>query len=221
MNFLYNPTKRLIDITASLVLAVLFLPIWIIIPILMKLENPDYPILYTPDRVGKGGGLFKLLKFRSMIMLKGKNGKLEHAVSVWKNNKALFDKYKKSGWKLEIDSDPRITKLGKFLRQTSIDEMPQVFNILKGDMSLVGPRAYVQPEIDDAIKRFGKKNINPFIKASYSVKPGLTGPWQVAGRNKISWKNRVKMDAAYAKRQSTIEDLMIIVKTPFAMISKW
>jgi exopolysaccharide production protein ExoY len=187
----------------------------------MKFEHPEYPILYTPERVGKDGRLFKLLKFRSMIMLKGKNGNLEHAVNVWKDNKALFEKYKKSGWKLEIDSDPRITKLGKFLRQTSIDEMPQVFNILKGDMSLVGPRAYVQPEIDDAIKRFGKENIGPFIKSSYSVKPGLTGPWQVSGRNKISWNKRVKMDAAYAKRHSILEDLLIILKTPFAMISKW
>jgi len=86
---------------------------------------------------------------------------------------------------------------------------------------LVGPRAYVQPEIDDAIKRFGKENIGPFIKSSYSVKPGLTGPWQVSGRNKISWNKRVKMDAAYAKRHSILEDLLIILKTPFAMISKW
>jgi len=221
MSLIYNSTKRLMDIVASLILVVLFLPIWIIIPLLMKFEHPEYPILYTPERVGKDGRLFKLLKFRSMIMLKGKNGNLEHAVNVWKDNKALFEKYKKSGWKLEIDSDPRITKLGKFLRQTSIDEMPQVFNILKGDMSLVGPRAYVQPEIDDAIKRFGKENIGPFIKSSYSVKPGLTGPWQVSGRNKISWNKRVKMDAAYAKRHSILEDLLIILKTPFAMISKW
>ena len=221
MSLIYNSTKRLMDIVASLILVVLFLPIWIIIPLLMKFEHPEYPILYTPERVGKDGRLFKLLKFRSMIMLKGKNGNLEHAVNVWKDNKALFEKYKKSGWKLEIDSDPRITKLGKFLRQTSIDEMPQVFNILKGDMSLVGPRAYVQPEIDDAIKRFGKENIGPFIKSSYSVKPGLTGPWQGSGRNKISWNKRVKMDAAYAKRHSILEDLLIILKTPFAMISKW
>ncbi|MBU1071360.1 sugar transferase [Patescibacteria group bacterium] len=217
----YEPIKRLIDITASLVLAVLFLPIWIIIPLLMKLEHPSYPILYKPERVGKDGNPFNLLKFRSMIMLKSKNGKLEHAVGVWKNNKELFEKYKKSGWKLEIDNDPRITKLGKFLRQTSIDEMPQVFNILRGDMSLVGPRAYVQPEIDDALKRFGKEKIGPLINASLSVKPGLTGPWQVAGRNKIAWNKRVKMDAAYAKRQSILEDIAIIIKTPFAMISKW
>ena len=156
-----------------------------------------------------------------MIMLKSKNGKLEHAVNVWKNNPKLFEKYKKAGWKLEIDDDPRITKLGKFLRQTSIDEMPQVFNILKGDMSLVGPRAYVQPEIDDALKRYGKTQIGSHIDTSLSVKPGLTGPWQVAGRNEIPWNKRVKMDAAYAKRQSILEDFAIILKTPFAMISKW
>jgi exopolysaccharide production protein ExoY len=221
MSHIYNLTKRLIDIAASLVLAALFLPIWAIIPLLMKIEHPDYPILYRPDRVGKDGNLFKLLKFRSMIMLKNKDGKLEHAVGMWKKNKKLFEKYKKAGWKLEIDDDPRITKLGKFLRQTSIDEMPQVFNILNGDMSLVGPRAYVQPEIDDALKRYGKKQIGPHINASLSVKPGLTGPWQVAGRNEIPWNKRVKMDAAYAKRKSLLEDFLIIFKTPFAMISKW
>jgi exopolysaccharide production protein ExoY len=221
MNSAYYPIKRLVDIVASIILVVLFLPIWIIIPIIMKLENPQYPLLYKPARVGKDGELFKLYKFRSMIMLKGKNGKLEHAVNVWKKDKTLYEKYKKTGWKLEIDDDPRITKLGKFLRQTSIDEMPQVLNILQGDMSLVGPRAYVQPEIDDALKRFGKKKIGPFINASLAVKPGLTGPWQVSGRNKIAWDKRVEMDAAYAQRQSILEDLTIIFKTPFAMISKW
>ncbi|KKT37170.1 MAG: Sugar transferase, probable phospho-glucosyltransferase, partial [Candidatus Collierbacteria bacterium GW2011_GWF1_44_12] len=133
---------------------------------------------------------------------------------------ALYEKYKKSGWKLELDEDPRITKLGKILRQTSIDEMPQVINILLGDMSLVGPRAYVKPELEDAVKRYGKK-IEPLIKDSLSVKPGLTGPWQVSGRNTIPWDQRVAIDADYAKRHSLLYDVYVILKTPFAMISKW
>jgi len=211
--------KRFLDIIAALILIILFLPVWIIIPILMKLEHYQYPLLYKPIRIGKNGKSFNLFKFRSMIMLEEK-GKLVHAIGIWKKNKELFEKYKKSGWKLEIGNDPRITKLGKILRQTSIDEMPQVFNILKGEMSLVGPRAYVQPEIDDAIKRHGKK-IKPYIKKSLTVKPGLSGPWQVSGRNKIPWKDRVKMDAEYAKKLTFAKDIIIVLKTPLAMLSKW
>jgi lipopolysaccharide/colanic/teichoic acid biosynthesis glycosyltransferase len=210
MNPIYEPIKRLIDITTSLVLAVLFLPIWIIIPILIVLDSKGTSF-YTQKRMGKNGKIFKLYKFRTM-----KNG----ADKFWKSNTKLSNKARQSGWKLEINDDPRITKLGRFLRQTSIDEMPQVFNILKGNMSLVGPRPIREIEIKDALKRYGKK-IQSYIDSSLTVKPGLTGPWQVAGRNDIPWNKRVRMDAAYAKRQSILEDLSIIIKTPFAMISKW
>ena len=215
----YNFVKRTIDIAGGLVLLILFLPIWIIIPILIKLDSKG-PIFYLPERVGRGGEHFNMFKFRSMKMLTDKNGQPVHAVEYWKQNKKLYEKYKKSGWKLEIREDPRITNIGRILRQTSIDEMPQVFNILKGDMSLVGPRAYVQPEIEDAKKRYGKKII-PLIKKSLTVKPGLTGPWQVSCRNDIPWDERVKIDAGYAQRRSLLEDLLILFKTPFAMISKW
>lgn len=215
----YNLIKRTVDVIAGLFLLVLFLPIWIIIPILLKLDSKG-PLFYCPERVGKDGKLFKMFKFRSMKMLTDKNGKPVHAVEYWLQNKELYEKYKKSGWKLEIKEDPRITRIGRILRQTSIDEMPQVLNIIKGDMSLVGPRAYVQEEIEDAKKRYGKK-IVPLIKASLTVKPGLTGPWQVSGRNDIPWNKRVEIDAQYAKRRSLLEDFLIIFKTPFAMISKW
>lgn len=215
---LYVVVKRLVDIIASLVLIILFLPIWIIVPVLIKLESRG-PILYLPERIGLNGSKFLMYKFRSMKMFEI-NGKQVHAVEFWKANKDLYEKYKKSGWKLTLEEDPRITKLGKILRQTSIDEFPQVFNILLGDMSLVGPRAYVQPEIDDAIQRFGPR-ITKLLKISLSVKPGLTGPWQVSGRNKIPWNKRIEIDSDYAQRRSLLYDLQIIVKTPFAMISKW
>jgi lipopolysaccharide/colanic/teichoic acid biosynthesis glycosyltransferase len=214
----YETVKRAVDITAALVLIILFLPIWLIVPILIKLESKG-TVFYTPDRVGRFGKTFKMIKFRSMKMFEI-GGKEVHAVEFWKYNKDLFEKYKKAGWKLTLEEDPRITRLGKILRQTSIDEFPQVFNILKGDMSLVGPRAYVKPEIDDAIKRYGagiKKN----IEVSMTAKPGLTGPWQVSGRNVIPWDKRVEMDAAYAKKKSLLNDFVIMFKTPFAMISKW
>jgi len=214
----YDFVKRLIDIVGSLILTVCFVPIWIIIPILVKLDSKG-PIFYKPDRVGKGGKLFKMLKFRSMKMFEI-NGKAVHAVEFWKAHPDLYEKYKRNGWKLELDEDPRITKLGRILRQTSIDEMPQVFNVLTGEMSLVGPRAYVEPELEDAKKRYGK-NVENLIKQSLSVKPGLTGPWQVSGRNEIPWNQRVAIDADYAKRRSVIYDIYIILRTPFAMISKW
>jgi len=215
---LYDFTKRIIDIFGALILSVLFLPIWIIIPILIKLDSKG-PILYRPDRVGKKGKIFKMLKFRSMKMFEI-NGQAVHAVEFWKANPSLYEKYKRNGWKLELNEDPRITKLGKILRQTSIDEMPQVFNVISGEMSLVGPRAYVEPELDDAKKRYGE-NVESLIKQSLSTKPGLTGPWQVSGRNEIPWNQRVAIDADYAKRRSIIYDIYILFKTPFAMISKW
>lgn len=213
----YDSTKRLLDITAALVLVVLFLPVWLIVPLLIKLESKG-PVFYLPTRIGKGGKPFKMFKFRSMKMFEI-DGRVVHAVEFWKYNKELYEKYKQSGWKLTLDEDPRVTKLGKILRQTSIDEFPQVFNILFGTMSLVGPRAYVQEEIDDARKRY--KGIGKYIDQSALAKPGLTGPWQVSGRNDIPWDQRVKMDAAYAENRSLSDDLKIIVKTPLAMISKW
>lgn len=214
----YDSIKRIVDITGSIILAILFVPIWIIIPILQKLSSPG-PILYSPERVGKKGKIFNMYKFRSMKMFEVE-GKEVHSVEFWKANPDLYEKYKRNGWKLELKDDPRITKLGKILRQTSIDEMPQVFNVLRGEMSLVGPRAYVEPELEDAKKRYGK-NVEKLIAQSLSVKPGLTGPWQVSGRNDIPWNQRVAIDADYAKRRSIIYDIFILLKTPFAMISKW
>lgn len=214
----YDLSKRIIDILGAVVLTILFLPVWIIIPILIKLDSKG-PVLYKPDRVGKGGKNFNMFKFRSMKMFEIE-GKAVHAVEFWKANPELYEKYKRNGWKLELNDDPRITKLGKILRQTSIDEMPQVFNVFSGEMSLVGPRAYVEPELDDAIKRYGK-NVQGLIKESLTAKPGITGPWQVSGRNEIPWNQRVAIDADYAKRRSLIYDLYILFKTPFAMISKW
>lgn len=214
----YDLTKRIIDVVGSLILCILFLPIWIIIPILLKMDSKG-PIFYKPERVGQKGKPFGMYKFRSMKMFEI-NGQEVHAVEFWKHNPELYEKYKRNGWKLELDEDPRITKLGKILRQTSIDEMPQVINVLRGEMSLVGPRAYVKEEIADAKKRYGQK-ISAVINESLTAKPGLSGPWQVSGRNEIPWTQRVAIDADYAKRRSILYDVYIILKTPFAMISKW
>lgn len=206
----YETVKRFFDLAAATILILLFLPIWLIVPLLIKIESKG-PIFFLQKRVGKNGRIFKIIKFRSMIT---------DADAYWKKNPALYEKFKKMGWKLTLDEDPRITKLGRILRQTSIDEFPQVFNILKGDMSLVGPRPYREIEVKDAVKRYGQQTEND-IHESLTVKPGLTGYWQVSGRNDVSWKKRAAMEAEYAQRRNLLDDFMIIMKTPLAMISKW
>ncbi len=198
------------DITASLILIILFLPVWFVVPILIKLDSSG-PIFFHQKRVGRNKKPFQIIKFRTMIAA---------ADAYWKKNPKLYEKFKKSSWKLTLDEDPRITKIGRVLRQTSIDEFPQVFNILLGHMSLVGPRPIRNLEVEDALKRYGSK-IEPLINTSLSVKPGLTGPWQVSGRNDVPWDKRVTMDANYAQRHNLFDDIRIISKTPLAMISKW
>lgn len=207
----YDLAKRFIDISASLILGIVFFPIWIIIPILQKLDYPEGPVFFSQERLGQRGKTFMLLKFRSM-----KQG----ADNFWFNQDAQSEKARKEGWKMTLKEDPRITKLGKILRQTSIDEFPQLLNILRGDMSIVGPRPIRPVEMEDAVRRYGPK-IKKVIQESLSVKPGLSGPWQVSGRNEIPWNQRVYMDADYAHRKSILYDIYIILKTPFAMISKW
>jgi len=207
---LYDFTKRIIDIIGAIVLTILFLPIWIIIPILIKLDS-EGPVFILQERIGQFGKKFIIYKFRSM---------LADADKFWFTASAEREKAKKAGFKLSVSEDRRITRIGKILRQTSIDEMPQVLNILKGDMSLVGPRPIREFERKEAVAHYGQK-IDQIIDESMEAKPGVTGPWQVSGRNDIPWNQRVAIDADYAKRRSIIYDIYIILKTPFAMISKW
>ncbi len=206
----YESAKRIVDILASLFLIVLFLPFWILIPIAIRLDSKG-PIFFLQDRVGKKGKLFKIFKFRTMKV---------GADEFWTQGGTLGEKAKQGGWKLTLEEDTRVTRLGKIIRQISVDEFPQLFNILKGDMSLVGPRPLRGIEIADAVKRYNK-DIKPIIDESLTVKPGLTGQWQVSGRNDIPWDQRVKMDADYARRKNLLDDFAIILKTPIAMISKW
>lgn len=134
---------------------------------------------------------------------------------------------KKEGWKLEADQDPRITRVGRFTRKYSLDELPNLWNILNGDMSIVGPRAYRNDDIfgDEMAQQLKfYPGLEKELKIALSVKPGLTGPWQTGGRNKITWDKRVKLDAEYAKNKSILSiwrDFLIVLKTPFAMFNKW
>lgn len=143
------------------------------------------------------------------------------------NNKAFISKFKKKeGWKLQASEDPRITRVGRFIRKYSFDELPNLWNIFIGDMSIVGPRAYRRDsfgdEVEEQLKLYpDRPDLREKLKIAWSVKPGLTGPWQTSGRNKLSWDKRVELDAAYAQSKSILGDISYILKTPFVMLNKW
>lgn len=205
----YEYTKRLMDITFALILIVIFSPVMLIISIAIKLDSKGPVLADTPERIGKNGKTFKMYKFRSMI---------ENAHDILRHNPKysnLFNEYKKGSYKLK--DDPRITRVGHFLRKHSLDEVPQFFNILNGDMSLVGPRAYYPDELRDQQKKYPKTKMA--VKVVLSIKPGVTGYWQVSGRSEINFDKRIEMDATYVKKRSIIYDLWIILKTPWAMVS--
>ena len=205
----YDISKRILDIVFSFILVVLFLPIWIIVPILIKLDSPGPVLAHTPKRVGERGTLFHMYKFRSMV---------ENAHRLLRVNpkfKKLYEKYKKNSYKLRYD--PRETRVGHFLRRFSLDEAPQLINVLKKEMSLVGPRAYYPDELEKQQKKYPQTR--QYVKILLSTKPGITGYWQVSGRSEINFDKRVKMDSDYVKRRSILYDLWIILKTPWAMIS--
>lgn len=209
--FLFNIFKRTVDILGSIFLLLLFSPIMIATSILIKLSSPG-PIIFKQKRVGKNSNEFYMYKFRSMYI--GDNDK-----RLRENYPELWKKYKDSDWKLPMNEDPRITKIGKFIRRFTIDEFPQLLNVLIGEMSLIGPRAYREEELQEYEAKYPKaKN---FIKEIRSVKPGLTGKWQTSGRNQLTFEQRAKLDSDYIHNQSIVQEITIILKTPFAMLSKW
>lgn len=212
---MYDILKRITDILGALFVALIFLPIWVLICIAIPLDSPG-PIIYKQRRVGKNGKIFYIWKFRSMY---------HDADKVLSKDKEFLKKFKKrEGWKLEASKDPRITRVGRFIRRYSLDELPNLWNILVGDMSLVGPRAYRSDDVfGDEMSQQLKiyPHLKEELKVALSVKPGLTGPWQTSGRNEIPWDERVKLDAAYAREKNLFKDFWYVLKTPFAMVNKW
>lgn len=204
----YQRQKRILDIFVAIGLFFLFFPVWIIIPILIFFDS-GRPIIFAHKRVGKNGRDFHLYKFRSMVQ---DADEILHS-----KDKKLLEEFKNGDWK--IKNDPRITKLGKILRSLTIDEFPQLFNVLRGEMSMVGPRAYLRRELEEQTDRYPETK--EYLNLILSVKPGITGPWQTGGRNEVPFAIRAKLDADYAKQHSILTDLKILFKTPQAMISKW
>jgi len=202
-------TKYLVDYIGALTLLLIFSPICIVAAIAIKL-NSDGPIFAdVPERVGKDGKNFRMYKFRSMIV---------NAHQMLREDprfKELYSQYRKGSYKLK--KDPRITTVGKILRKHSIDEIPQLINVLRGEMSLVGPRAYYPDELDHQSKQYPKTK--KLVQRVLSVKPGITGLWQVSGRSEINFDKRIAIDATYVDKLSLIKDIKIIIKTPLVMLS--
>lgn len=208
-NFYKRYIKRIIDIVFALFLLIIFFPIYLIIAIIIKLDSKGPIFADVPERIGEGGKKFKMYKFRSMIV------NAHFLLRTDPRFKALFEEYKKGSYKLK--NDPRITRIGKFIRKHSLDEIPQLINVLKGEMSIVGPRAYYPDELDNQLKKYPQTK--KLVKKVLSVKPGITGLWQVNGRSEINFDKRIAIDAYYVDHISLIEDLKIILKTPWVMIT--
>lgn len=192
----YSVTKRLIDIVGSLCGIILLSPLFLIVAVLIKLEDPKGKVFFAQERNGRYPKTFKMYKFRSMV---------HNAEDLLKD---LMDRNEQTGPVFKINDDPRITKVGKFIRKTSIDELPQLFNVLKGDMSLVGPRPPIPHEVDQ---------YNSYQMQRLAVKPGLTCIWQVSGRNNIGFDEWVEMDIEYIKNRNLWLDIKLIFKTVFVL----
>lgn len=201
--------KRFIDIIGSIALLIFFSPIIAITAVLIKLTSPGPVFADIPMRVGLKGKLFLPYKFRSMIVNAHKLLLTDPKL------KKLQDTYKKEDYK--IHSDPRITPVGKIIRKYSIDEVPQLINVLRGEMSIVGPRPLYQEELKEKLKQYPDKK--KLFDQILSVKPGITGYWQVSGRSSIDFDKRIEMDASYARKRSLVFDVVILLKTPWAMLS--
>ncbi|GAE03130.1 glycosyltransferase [Clostridium botulinum B str. Osaka05] len=188
---MYFVIKKIIDLLGSIIGLILLSPILIITAIAIKLDSKG-PVFFIQERVGKNEQSFNMYKFRSMV--------IDAEEKLYK----LKDKNEMSGPMFKMKDDPRITKIGRFIRKTSIDELPQLFNVVKGEMSLVGPR----PNLPREVIKFTDYQKNKFL-----AKPGLTCYWQVMGRNNIDFEDWIELDIKYIRKRNTWEDIKLIFKT--------
>ena len=196
----YKITKRITDILGAIIGIIVTIPLAVIVFILNLITKDKGPIFYVQNRIGKNGKAFKMYKFRSMEL--GAEERLQEYLDAHTEAKEEYRINKK------LKNDTRVTKVGDFIRRTSIDEFPQFMNVLKGDMSLVGPRPYLCKEIED---------IGEYYQYITKVKPGITGLWQVSGRNDVSLKKRLELDKEYLEKRGIIMDFKILIKTVFKL----
>jgi exopolysaccharide production protein ExoY len=190
------------DFAIAVVAIIMFLPAFVMIAIAVGLERRG-PIIFAQRRIGRHGVAFRLYKFRSMHV-DGDRIFADHIVS----NPAAAAEWARDH---KLQRDPRVTRLGGFLRRSSLDELPQLFNVLLGQMSIVGPR----PIVDAEVARYGR-----FFHFYCSVRPGITGIWQISGRNLVSYRRRVAMDVIYAKKKTVLLDIKVIAATIPAVLSR-
>lgn len=203
MNMVSNLIKSIFDFTLTAVGTVAISPLLVYIAYRIRKEDPG-PVFFAHTRIGKDGKPFPCYKFRSMVV----------------NSKEMLEKHlaenpeAKAEWEREfkLKNDPRITPIGQVLRKSSLDELPQIFNVLRGEMSLVGPRPVVQEELD---KYYGEA-----VKEYCSVKPGITGLWQVSGRSDVDYSERVAMDVDYVRTRNLWKDIVILYKTIDVVLNK-
>ena len=188
---IYSFVKRLMDILCSLIGLIVLSPLLLVVSILIKLES-EGDVFFAQERVGLYGTTFKMYKFRSMVS------------NAEELKKKLLEQNEMSGPMFKMKEDPRVTKVGKFIRKTSIDELPQLVNVLKGDMTLVGPR----PSLPSEVMQFDE-----WMMKRLAVKPGLTCYWQVSGRNDIDFEEWMKLDVKYVDEKSLFLDIKLIIKT--------
>lgn len=190
--FLYRYTKRSTDIVGSLAGIIVLSFLFLVISVWIKIEDPRGPVFFSQKRIGKNGKEFNMYKFRSMVT--DAEERLKELLALNETTGAMF----------KMKNDPRVTRVGRFIRKTSIDELPQLFNVLKGDMSLVGPRPPLPREVDE---------YTSYDKQRLFVVPGCTGLWQVSGRSNIGFKEMVELDLQYIQNRTLLFDIKIIFKT--------
>ncbi len=196
--------KRVVDIAGAFLAIVLASPLLLVIAVLIKLDSPG-PILYKQERLGEGGRPFRMLKFRSML---ADNDPALHRAHVTRLIRENTGADALNGC-VKLAADPRVTRVGQFIRKTSLDELPQFFNVLRGEMSLVGPRPPIPYEVD---------LYQDWHKRRLETMPGITGLWQVKGRNRVSFDEMVRMDLDYIEHQSLWLDLKLLIETPLAVV---
>ena len=194
----YRAAKRIMDLSLILLALPLFLPLFLLIAVLIKIESPNGPIIFVQHRTGKNGRRFKMYKFRSMVP----------NAEEMKKELAHLNELKWPDFK--VTNDPRVTRMGHILRTTSLDELPQLINVLRGDMSLVGPRP----------TSFAPDTYDLWQTERLEVLPGLTGLWQIMGRAETEFDERLRLDIAYIKRRCLWLDIQILFRTVFAVLSR-